>query len=689
MPPPLYLPLRWECTGDQWWYASPIDWAAANGHYDVVLELLHLDANLLIKLTSLRRIRRLETVWEDGTGFVEAAMGRSVVARSLLLECETKEGRNSLISAGYGGWLLYTAASAADMPFIQELLERDPLLVFGEGEFGITDILYAAARSKNSEVFRLLFDYSVSPPRCAGELEDQLQENVPQIFRWEITNRAVHAAARGGNLEILREFLGDGSDVLAYRDAQGCTVLHTASGTGHIEVVKDLLASYNIITERDKEGNIALHVAAYQGHLLVLKALIQASPSSSSAINNTGQTFLHMAVAGFSTPGFRLLDSQIELMKELVHGEFVKLKEIINVRNNNGRTALHMAVTGNIHSNLVELLMSVKSIDLNVRDVDGMTPLDLLSHHPRSRSSEILIKRLISAGGISNSKDFMARSVIASHLKLQIAGSSSPGTCFGISDVEILLYAGINGRLIVSGDRDSGRPSSSSSTNKSEFSPPEITNENNGILRSNKKLSAVHYAAKHLKVLLGWTHQKEKKVDCDFANSHTLFGDDVSVESSKKFIGFEGTPTPLRQRFMKKSALPSHKRTRSITNSLPSPLTKKKFAAGLMHGVVQAIPHLGFPSHSRSSSVSTSPLVSPMPFGKSKAILSDLESGEPSCSKSYCDTGTQDASPKLSSANSKLMNQYFCFGTQGLPLDDPIGGPQLNHAYKHSVLSMA
>ncbi|KAF5754364.1 putative ankyrin repeat-containing domain-containing protein [Helianthus annuus] len=159
--PPSYFPLRWESTGDQWWYASPIDLAAANGHYDLVRELLHFDTNLLIKLTSLRRIRRLETVWDDKEQFVDVAKNRSKVAKKLLLEGEPKNGHghNSLIRAGYGGWLLYTAASAGDLEFVKELLKRDPLLVFGEGEYGVTDILYAAARSKNSEVFQ----------RCAGE----------------------------------------------------------------------------------------------------------------------------------------------------------------------------------------------------------------------------------------------------------------------------------------------------------------------------------------------------------------------------------------------------------------------------------------------------------------------------------------------------------------------------------------
>ncbi|GKD43400.1 retrovirus-related pol polyprotein from transposon TNT 1-94, partial [Tanacetum coccineum] len=86
--PPTYFPLRWESTGDQWWYASLIDWAAANGHYDLVRELLRLDSNHLIKLSSLRRIRRLEVVWDDEEQFDDVAKNCSLVAQKLLHEGE-------------------------------------------------------------------------------------------------------------------------------------------------------------------------------------------------------------------------------------------------------------------------------------------------------------------------------------------------------------------------------------------------------------------------------------------------------------------------------------------------------------------------------------------------------------------------------------------------------------------------
>ncbi|XP_059657748.1 uncharacterized protein LOC132304196 [Cornus florida] len=670
-----YFPLRWESTGDQWWYASPIDWAAANGHYDLVRELLHLDTNLLIKLTSLRRIRRLETVWDDEAQFNDVAQCRSQVAQKLLSECETKRGHNSLIRAGYGGWLLYTAASAGDVGFVKELLERYPLLVFGEGEYGVTDIFYAAARSKNSQVFRLLLDLSVSQKCVNGngkELEGPSEE-ILLVFRWEMMNRAVHAAARGGNVGILRELLGDCSDVLTYRDAEGSTILHTASGRGQVEVVKDLLASYEIITSKDSQGNTALHVAAYRGYLAVVEVLIFASPSSTSLTNNYGDTFLHMAVAGFRTPAFRRLDRQIELMKKLVCGNIVNMEDIINVRNNDGRTALHMAVTENIHSDLVELLMTVPAINLNIRDADGMTPLDLLKQRPRSASSEILIKRLISAGGISNCRDYMTRSALVSHLRMQGIGCS-PGTSFRIPDAEIFLYTGIENASDAAGYEPA---STEYSTCSSELSKFDSTAESNSM--DYKKSSSVNNAARRLKILLQWPRRKERKVDS--------LGDDDSVEQHKTCRNLDDCPTPLRQQFSKPSSLPNNKRILSIRSYLPSPSTKKRFAAGLMHGVIQAGPQLAV--QSTSSPFSESNRSSPIPFDKQKGVYIENEIGGSSGLNHSLNGEKLNINDKQTSVNKRLMNQYFCFGAQGIVVEDSYSYTRSHQSYESPCSSTA
>lgn len=85
-----------------------------------------------------------------------------------------------LVRAGYGGWLIYTAASAGDSDFIEELIRKDPLIVFGEGDYGVTDVLYAAAKSKDRNVFRLVFDSASSPgfsTRKDGDLEELKGKN--------------------------------------------------------------------------------------------------------------------------------------------------------------------------------------------------------------------------------------------------------------------------------------------------------------------------------------------------------------------------------------------------------------------------------------------------------------------------------------------------------------------------------
>lgn len=422
-----------------------------------------------------------------------------------------------------------------------------------------------------------------------------------------------------------------------------------------LQVVKYLLASYDIIDTRDNQGNTALHVAAFRGHLAVVEALISSSASSlPSLTNNAGYTFLHMAVEGFRAPGFRRLDHQMDLMKELISGKLVDIQNIINIQTNEGRTALHMALIGTVHSDLVELLMAARSINLNIRDVDGMTPLDLLRKNQRSVSSEILIKRLVSFGGISNSKDYIAKSAIASHFKMHGLGNS-PGTSFRISDAEIFLYADIeapedSGRAT---PEDSGRLSSCSSASQSEISQFSPNGEKYESLKKKKN--------SFYKILLKWRHRKGKK-----SEKLKKLEEEESLDSFQKWSPCVKIPTPLRQQFCKPTSLLNNKRTYAINTSMPSPDTMKRFAASLSHGVIQPTPDLARTSRSPSSSFSRWPMSSPH-FDKPKGDCFDDERNGvvASCSNSPAKSG-------------KLMNKYFSFGAQGS-----------NRKFERSVLSAA
>ncbi|KAL8532812.1 hypothetical protein ACS0TY_009136 [Phlomoides rotata] len=629
---PNFFPLRWESTGeDQWWFASPIDFASANGHYDLVKQLLRIDSKLLVKLTSLPRLRRLETVWDEE--FTGVAKCRSEIARKLFDECESSGGGyNSLMRGGYGGWLLYTAACGGDVSFVRELLDRDPLLVFGEGEYGVSDMLYAACRSRSEEVFKVVFDCSAAKKGPPPQRE---------VFRWEMMNRAVHAAARGGSVVVLRDLLGNADDVLGFRDALGSTVLHSAAARGQVPVVKDLLSSYNnIIDLVDDRGNTALNIAAYRGHLPVFKVLISAFPSLASMTNNYGDTFLHMAVAGFCTPSFRRLDRQIQLVQELVGGAVTNMEHIINVQNNDGRTALHTAVIDNVRSDVVELLFSVRCIDLNVIDREGNTPLDLLYQVPRTPCSEILIKRVVSAGGVSGFQDQTAKNSLVSNARMHGIGGS-PGTSFRIPDAEIVLHAGIE-EIYRSSCQLTYSENGYSGEIKSTFTTPETSSSRF------RKSSTMNSATRRLKNLLRLGSKTNENRD---------LGDDYSVDSCRQLRSSpRNGPIPLREQFSGQQFHPSNKRILSLQGNIPSPLCKKKVPS-------QVLPksNLGSPLSAFSQSSWSSPI-----------SINNNENGSAGPSSSSQSPYIEKIKMKRShgSFNLRLMNNYLCFSGHGIAVEN-------------------
>lgn len=445
-----------------------------------------------------------------------------------------------------------------------------------------------------------------------------------------------------------------------------------------MQVVKDLIASFEIINSTDNLGNTALHIAAYRGQSSVVEALIVASPLLTSSINIAGETFLHMAVSGFQNPAFRRFDRQIELMKQLMSGKVFKMEDIINAKNNEGRTALHMAIIGNVHSDLTKLLMSARSINVNVRDADGMTPLDLLRQRPHSASSDILMRQLISAGGIFGCQDYTTRRAIASRLKMQGNGGS-PGSSFRISDNEIFLYTGIE----IASDAYVDPATAGVSPSSSELSHPDQTNDNHGSTL-HKRRDSFSYAAQQLKRVLQWPRLKDKKPE-----KLRKSIDQGSVASGKKCSGSEETPTPLRQRFSNASSIPNNKRTLSVRSNQSSPKAKKKLASGvILHGVVQGLPQVTIPGRSRSSSFSKSSISSPGSLDKQKGVFIESDVAGPSTSNRLFDDGTPKVKEKEGSTSKKSRSQYFCFGAAGLSVKTPVSRHR-NQGSNPSVISVA
>lgn len=386
-----------------------------------------------------------------------------------------------------------------------------------------------------------------------------------------------------------------------------------------MQIVKNLISAQDdVVDAEDDRGNTAVHVAAYRGHLAVMKVLISASPSSALRRNSYGDTFLHMAIAGFHAPSFRRVEKQIEVMREIVGGNLVSIQELINAQNNDGRSALHMAVLDTIQSHVVELLLSVRCVDLNLRDGDGNTPLDLLEQRPRSPSSEILIKRLVSAGGArGRHQDRTVENGGNARMRMRGIGGS-PGTSFRIPDAEMVLYTGL--------EEGCGGSSSELVNLERGYSGEVVSAPTTAGATPSSELRKSGSMTSRFKILLRWPRRRDGA---------------YFVETRSR-----NNPISLREQFSR----PSNKRIASLQGNAPSPNSRRKFG-----NPRQVLPksNLGSPCSVASESTwSSSP--------------ASLDKRTPKAAE------TVNMKRRSGSFSLGLMNNYFCFGAQGLAVENSI-----------------
>ena len=76
---------------------------------------------------------------------------------------------------------------------------------------------------------------------------------------------ALHRAAQGGNVDIVKVLIVKGADVNA-KDNDGETALHWAAQEGHFEVAKVLIEKGADVGAKDKNNETAIEVAIRHGH---------------------------------------------------------------------------------------------------------------------------------------------------------------------------------------------------------------------------------------------------------------------------------------------------------------------------------------------------------------------------------------------------------------------------------------
>ena len=218
---------------------------------------------------------------------------------------------------------------------------------------------------------------------------------------------ALHYAACGGHLNVLRYFVEDRGYSATYQDQRGWTLLHHAALNKHLHLVQYLIEKQqvepfsrnkrghtalhqacaggsidvihylakemsrylplkDVVHDRDYKGAIPMHGAALFGHLEVIKFLIAELNCDPNTTDNLNRTFIHYSAQ----------EGHLHVVKYFIeqqHGDPSCLTS------RGGQTPLHLAGVGG-HLSVVEYLTLEQHCDL-CTDKYNNSPLHLAAEY--------------------------------------------------------------------------------------------------------------------------------------------------------------------------------------------------------------------------------------------------------------------------------------------------------------------
>ena len=189
----------------------------------------------------------------------------------------------------------------------------------------------------------------------------------------------LHAAARSGDVDKVRELLEGGEYDVNCFDVGGWTPLHMAAYYGHLGMVKVLISEFKAnVNACTDSGETPLHQAALNGHSGVVRVLVSEFMADVNSPTNSGETPLHKAAR----------QNHLDVVRVLI-SEF---KANVNTHTiDNGDTPLHLAAYSG-HLDMIRVLVSEFKADVNACTNYGETPL----HKAASWNNLGVIKVLVS-----------------------------------------------------------------------------------------------------------------------------------------------------------------------------------------------------------------------------------------------------------------------------------------------------
>lgn len=322
-------------------------------HYAIVSDAGGEMVPVLLKAGANPDVRNSEM---DTPLIVASGLGLPIIVDQLLLHgCDVS-------AQGCEGYTaLHHAIQSGYMKIIDKLLKKgaNPFL---QNKAGNSAFMLACSAG-NTEIVEKIINESQEPYH-PGQV-NQMGLN------------ALHCAALSGNSNLVEPLVKLGVDSQA-EDKDRNTPLIIAAKKHKEEFALKLCELTDVdVNYQDAEGRTVLHWAAANGLNSLLRTLLTESELDFAACDQNGETPMLLAAKNKQSESVKLL------------GAYDK---DINRQGQNGFTILHWVIIHGDHDLLEELLES-ETIDINVKDSEGNTPLVLAASLKRYSCMRLLLKK--------------------------------------------------------------------------------------------------------------------------------------------------------------------------------------------------------------------------------------------------------------------------------------------------------
>ncbi|KAJ7963053.1 Ankyrin repeat-containing protein [Quillaja saponaria] len=362
-------------------------------------------------------------------------------APSFLSLVEEDEGNLQQKTADSLNTALHLASKFVHLEMVAEIVKLCPDMVAAENK-NLETPFHEACRGGNVKVLTLLLEVN---PSAASKLNSNgkscffvacshghldavnlllNQPGLVSLGEAGTDQTCIHVAASKGHTDVVRELLNACLELAQVTDENGNSPLHYACNEGHRDIAWMLLRrDANLALQYNNNGYTPLHLAVKNGKVSVLEDVVLSVAASLHYLTREEETIFHLAVRYGQYDGLRLL-VHVSIGTNLLH-----------CQDRYGSTALHLAVTGGRHK-IAEYLINKTKLEINTRNSEGLTALDILDQAKDSEENRHLEATFVKAGG-KRSLQFLSRS-------LEVSGAK---TRFPITSKDSLLHSYMENEL--------------------------------------------------------------------------------------------------------------------------------------------------------------------------------------------------------------------------------------------------